>query len=172
MEQLIFTAFLNRLFGPAVLALLQALHIHPKHPATPISNSFAMNFWWWRCLRYFLLLSACGFRWSVRAGCSMRWKGSTALSLILPATPSQITREVRSLSDGAGDVHSELQSDWAGAGLESPTRSRLCRSAARCLRGSTITTTVCARTAGCYLAHFIGPQDKDIRLCCGLFCPF
>jgi len=43
MEQLIFTAFLNRLFGPAVLALLQALHIHPKHPATPISNSFAME---------------------------------------------------------------------------------------------------------------------------------
>ncbi len=43
MEQLAFTAILNRLFGPAVLALLQALHIHPKHPATPISNSFAME---------------------------------------------------------------------------------------------------------------------------------
>jgi len=43
MEQLVFTAFLNRLFGPAVLALLQALHIHPKHPAAPISNSFAME---------------------------------------------------------------------------------------------------------------------------------
>jgi F-type H+-transporting ATPase subunit a len=43
MEQLVFTAFLNRLFGPAVLTLLQALHIHPKHPATPISNSFAME---------------------------------------------------------------------------------------------------------------------------------
>jgi F-type H+-transporting ATPase subunit a len=43
MEQLTFTALLNRLFGPAVLALLQALHIHPKHPATPISNSFAME---------------------------------------------------------------------------------------------------------------------------------
>jgi F-type H+-transporting ATPase subunit a len=43
MEQLAFTALLNRLFGPAVLTLLQALHIHPKHPATPISNSFAME---------------------------------------------------------------------------------------------------------------------------------
>src|ERR1039458_9640579 len=43
MEQLAFTALLNRLFGPLVLALLQALHIHPKHPATPISNSFAME---------------------------------------------------------------------------------------------------------------------------------
>src|ERR1035441_2654799 len=43
MEQLTFTAFLNRLFGPQVLALLHALHIHVKHPATPISNSFAME---------------------------------------------------------------------------------------------------------------------------------
>ena len=43
MEQLAFTALLNRLFGAPVLALLQALHIHVKHPATPISNSFAME---------------------------------------------------------------------------------------------------------------------------------
>src|SRR5208337_3381842 len=34
---------LNRLFGPAVLALLQALHIRSKHPAAPITNSFAME---------------------------------------------------------------------------------------------------------------------------------
>jgi len=43
MEQLWFTALLNRLFGPSVLALLQAIGIHPKHPLTPISNSFAME---------------------------------------------------------------------------------------------------------------------------------
>jgi len=43
MEQLAFTALLNRLFGAQVLALLQALHIHPKHPATPITNPFAME---------------------------------------------------------------------------------------------------------------------------------
>lgn len=43
MEQLAFTALLNRLFGPAVLALLHALHIHPKYPLTPISNAFAME---------------------------------------------------------------------------------------------------------------------------------
>jgi len=43
MEQLAFTALLNRLFGAPVLALLQALHIHPKYPATPITNSFAME---------------------------------------------------------------------------------------------------------------------------------
>ena len=43
MEQLTFTAFLNHLFGPTVTALLQALHVHPKHPATPITNSAAME---------------------------------------------------------------------------------------------------------------------------------
>ena len=44
MEQLWFTALLNRLFGGPVLSLLLALGIHPKHSATPISNSFAMEF--------------------------------------------------------------------------------------------------------------------------------
>src|SRR5437868_2529783 len=43
MEQLWFTALLNRLFGPPVLALLQAVGVHSKHPLTPISNSFAME---------------------------------------------------------------------------------------------------------------------------------
>ncbi len=43
MNQLVFTAFLNRLFGPRVLSFLQALHIHPKHPSHPISDSFAME---------------------------------------------------------------------------------------------------------------------------------
>ncbi len=43
MEQLALTALLNRLFGPQVLALLLKLHIHPKYPATPITNAFAME---------------------------------------------------------------------------------------------------------------------------------
>jgi len=43
MEQLAFTEFLNKLFGPQVLALLEALHIHPKYPSHPISNSVAME---------------------------------------------------------------------------------------------------------------------------------
>jgi F-type H+-transporting ATPase subunit a len=45
MEQLWFTALLNRLFGGPLYSLLTALHIHvnPKHATTPISNSFAME---------------------------------------------------------------------------------------------------------------------------------
>src|ERR1700727_1904818 len=44
MEQLWFTALLNRLFGVPVLHLMLALGIHPKHELRPISNSFAMEF--------------------------------------------------------------------------------------------------------------------------------
>lgn len=43
MEQLPFTALLNKYFGGIVLALLQALHIHPTHPKTPIPNFVAME---------------------------------------------------------------------------------------------------------------------------------
>jgi len=43
MEQLWFTALLNRLFSGPVTALLTALHIHVKHPQAPISNTFAME---------------------------------------------------------------------------------------------------------------------------------
>jgi F-type H+-transporting ATPase subunit a len=43
MEQLTFTKFLNHLLGPAVTALLEALHIHPEHPTHPISNPLAME---------------------------------------------------------------------------------------------------------------------------------
>jgi F-type H+-transporting ATPase subunit a len=43
MEQLWFTALLNRLFGVPVLHLFLTLGIHPRHPLTPISNSFAME---------------------------------------------------------------------------------------------------------------------------------
>jgi F-type H+-transporting ATPase subunit a len=43
MEQLAFTELLNHLLGGRVLALLNALGIHPKHPSAPISNSVAME---------------------------------------------------------------------------------------------------------------------------------
>jgi F-type H+-transporting ATPase subunit a len=43
MEQLAFTQLLNHLFGAPVLAVLLRLHIHPKHPAAPITNAVAME---------------------------------------------------------------------------------------------------------------------------------
>lgn len=43
MEQLPFTALLNKYFGGLALALLHAVHIQPKHAETPITNFVAME---------------------------------------------------------------------------------------------------------------------------------
>jgi F-type H+-transporting ATPase subunit a len=43
MEQLWLTEILNKLLATPVTALLRAVHIEPKHPLTPISNSLAME---------------------------------------------------------------------------------------------------------------------------------
>jgi len=43
MEQLPFTALLNKYFGGIALALLQALHVRPLYPKTPITNFVAME---------------------------------------------------------------------------------------------------------------------------------
>jgi F-type H+-transporting ATPase subunit a len=42
-EQLKFTEVLNKLFAPQVTAFLRMLHIEPKHPLAPITDSFAME---------------------------------------------------------------------------------------------------------------------------------
>jgi F-type H+-transporting ATPase subunit a len=51
-NQLLFTKFLNAHFAAPVNALLSAVHVHPKYPQAPITNSFAME------LLVFLLLVA------------------------------------------------------------------------------------------------------------------
>ena len=43
MEQLWFTAILNKLLAGPVTALLTALHVPPRHPQAPISNPVAME---------------------------------------------------------------------------------------------------------------------------------
>ena len=43
MEQLPFTAFLNKYFGGVALALLHALHIQPTYPKAPVTNFAAME---------------------------------------------------------------------------------------------------------------------------------
>ncbi len=42
-EQLWFTQILNHLFGSPVTAFLRMLHIEPKYPAAPITDSFSME---------------------------------------------------------------------------------------------------------------------------------
>jgi F-type H+-transporting ATPase subunit a len=56
MEQLPFTALLNKYFGGVALAILRALHITPDHPNVPITNFVAMEILVFAFLLVFFLL--------------------------------------------------------------------------------------------------------------------
>lgn len=56
MEQLPFTALLNKYFGGVALALLRALGVHPEHSQAPISNFVAMQILVFLLLLGFFLL--------------------------------------------------------------------------------------------------------------------
>jgi F-type H+-transporting ATPase subunit a len=173
MEQLTLTAFLNRVFGPQVLALLQALHIHPKHPATPISNSFAME------LLVVILLTA--FFLAVRSQLSVERPGG------LQHTMEGIHGFVANMADEVIGHHSSkyvpylvtlgmfiLCCNLIGVvpGLESPTGVPVVP------LGCALLTWVYYHYQGVktngpvgYLKHFIGPQDKEMPLVMRLFLP-
>src|SRR6266481_993835 len=173
MEQLAFTEILNRLFGAPVLALLQALHIHPKHPATPISNSFAME------LLVVLLLTI--FFIAVRTRHSVERPGG------LQHTMEAIYGFVGNMADEVIGHHSSkylsylitlglfiLCCNLIGLvpGLESPTAVPIVP------LGCALLTWVYyhyqgVRTNGPvgYLKHFIGPQDKEMPFAVRLILP-
>jgi F-type H+-transporting ATPase subunit a len=174
MEQLALTALLNRLFGPQVLALLNLLHIHSKHPATPITNPFAME------LLVVVLLTI--FFIAVRARLSVERPGG------LQHTMESIHGFVADMADEVVGHHGHkyvpylvtlgvfiLACNLIGLvpGLESPT-------------GVPVVPLGCAlltwfyyhyqglRTNGLvgYLKHFIGPQDKEMPLIMRVLLPF
>jgi F-type H+-transporting ATPase subunit a len=164
MEQLAFTAFLNRLFGAPVLALLEALHVHVKHPKTPISNSFAME------VLVVLLLTI--FFIAVRS----------SLSVERPSGLQHTMEGICGFFDNmAGEVIGHHASKYVPylitlgmfilicnliglvPGLESPTAVPIVP------LGCALLTWFYyhfqgVRTNGPigYLKHFIGPQDKEI----------
>ncbi len=166
MEQLAFTAFLNRLFGPQVLALLHWLHIHPKHDATPISNSFAME------LLVALLLIL--FFLAVRSRLSVETPGG------LQHTMEGIHGFVDGMTDEVVGHHGHkyvpylvtlgmfiLTCNLIGLvpGLESPTAVPIVP------LGCALLTWfyyhyqgIRTNGIGGYLKHFIGPQDKEMPL--------
>src|ERR1017187_306977 len=172
MEQLTFTAFLNRLFGPQVLALLHALHIHVKHPATPISNSFAME------LLVVLLLTI--FFIAVRASLSVERPGG------LQHTMEGIYGFVDNMADEVIGHHASKYVPYLIAlgmfilgcnliglvpGLESPTAVPIVP------LGCALLTWFYyhyqgVRTNGLvgYLKHFMGPQE-GMPLAVRLFLP-
>jgi len=173
MEQLTFTALLNRLFGPAVTALLEALHIHPKHPSHPITNSFAME------ILVVLLLTI--FFIAVRVRLSVERPGG------LQHTMEGINGFIENLAheiighDGPRFVPYLtvlgmfiLTCNLLGLvpGLESPTAVEPVP------LGAAILTWFYYHYAGLrangafgYLKHFIGPQDKDLPLAVRIILP-
>jgi F-type H+-transporting ATPase subunit a len=173
MEQLAFTALLNRLFGPPVLALLNFLHIRAKHPATPISNSFAME------LLVMLLLTI--FFVAVRLRLSVERPGG------LQHTMEGIHGFVSNMADEVVGHHGQkyvpylvtlgmfiLTCNLIGLvpGLESPTAVPIVP------LGCALLTWFYyhfqgVRTNGPigYLKHFIGPQDKEMPLAMRLVLP-
>ena len=166
MEQLAFTALLNRLFGAPVLALLQALHIHSKDPATPISNSFAME------LLVVVLLTI--FFIAVRSRLSVERPGG------LQHTMEVVHGFVADMADEVVGHHARkyvpylvtlgmfiLGCNLIGLvpGMESPTAVPIVP------LGCALLTWFYyhfqgVRTNGPigYLKHFIGPQDKEMPL--------
>ncbi len=161
MEQLAFTAVLNRLFGPPVLALLLKLHIHPKYEATPITNSFAME------LLVVILLTI--FFIAVRMRLSVERPGG------LQQTMEGISGFIENLAQEIIGHHSErfvpyltvlgmfiLTCNLLGLvpGLESPTAVVVVP------LGCALLTWFYYHYAGLrengvigYLKHFIGPQE-------------
>jgi F-type H+-transporting ATPase subunit a len=174
MEQLAFTALLNRLFGPPVLALLQALHIHPKHPARPISDSFAME------LLVALLLTI--FFIAVRTRLSVERPGG------LQHTMEGIYGFVSNMADEVIGHHSSKYVPY----LITLGMFILCCNLIGLVPGLEPPTAVPIVPLGCalltwfyyhfqgirtngpvgYLKHFIGPQDKEMPLVMRLFLPF
>src|ERR1700692_190394 len=174
MEQLAFTALLNRLFGVPMLALLEALHIHPKHPATPISNSFSME------LLVVLLLTI--FCVAVRTRLSVERPGG------LQHTMEGIYGFVSNMADEVIGHHSEKYVPY----LVTLGMFVLCCNLIGLVPGLVSPTAVPIVPLGCalltfvyynyqgvrtngpigYLKHFIGPQDKDMPLVMRLLLPF
>jgi F-type H+-transporting ATPase subunit a len=173
MEQLVFTAFLNRFFGPAVLALLQALHIQPKSPSAPITNAFAME------LLVVLLLTT--FFIAVRL----------RLSVERPGAPQQAMEGIHgfftNMADEVVGHHGQKYVPYLATlgmfilacnliglvpGLESPTAVPVVP------LGCALLTWFYyhfqgVRTNGPvgHLKHFMGPQDKDMPLVMRLLLP-
>jgi len=173
MEQLAFTALLNRLFGAPVLALLQALHIHPKHPATPISNSFAME------LLVVLLLTI--FFIAVRTRLSVERPGG------LQQTMEAIYGFVGNMADEMIGHHASkyvpylitlgmfiLCCNLIGLvpGLESPTAVPIVPLGCALLTWFYYHYQGVSTNGGWgYLKHFIGPQDKEMPFAVRLILP-
>ena len=173
MEQLVFTQFLNRVFGGAVLALLHAIGVVPKNAAAPITNALAMEILVVLLLTVFFVL--------VRLRLSVERPGGVQHSM------ESIHGFVDNLAHETIGHDSEkfvpylttlgmfiLACNLIGLvpGLESPTAVPVVP------LGCALLTWIYYNYYGVrkngaigYLKHFIGPQDKDMPFVVRLFLP-
>ncbi|HUM03849.1 MAG TPA: F0F1 ATP synthase subunit A [Terriglobales bacterium] len=173
MEQLAFTKLLNSLFGTAALGLLNLLGIHPHNAAAPITNAVAMEVLVVLLLTIFFVL--------VRLRLSVENPGA------LQHTMETIYGFVNNLATETIGHHSEKYVPYLMAlgmfilscnliglvpGLESPTAVPVVP------LGCALLTWFYYHYQGIrtngpvgYLAHFIGPQDKDMPIAVRLFLP-
>jgi F-type H+-transporting ATPase subunit a len=173
MEQLVFTQFLNRLFGGPVLALLHALGVPVTNPAAPITNAFAMEVLVVLVLTLFFVL--------VRSRLSVEKPGG------LQHTMEGIYGFVNNLAQETIGHDADkfvaylitlgmfiLSCNLIGLvpGLESPTAVPVVP------LGCALLTWIYYNFYGVrkngaigYLKHFIGPQDKEMPLVVRLFLP-
>ena len=91
-EQLWFTALLNHLLASPVTAFLRMLHIEPKYPSYPISNSFSMELLVFAFLLILFLLVRS--RLSVespggRDGINVRAHHHRSQRIVSPASPAE-----------------------------------------------------------------------------------
>jgi F-type H+-transporting ATPase subunit a len=164
-EQLWFTAILNRLFGPAVTGLLEKLGIHPRFPQAPISNSAAMEIL--VCL--FLILVF----FIVRASLSVDRPGA------LQHTFEGLVGFIEQQSQEIIGPHSEGYTPFLVAlalfillcnliglipGFESPTAVPIVPLGCAIVAFFYYQAQGFKHAGAAYLAHFLGPSDKDMSI--------
>jgi F-type H+-transporting ATPase subunit a len=164
-EQLWFTEILNRFFGTAVAGLLQTMGIHPRHPQAPIPNSVAME------ILVCLFLIVVFF--IVRARLSVDRPGA------LQHTFEGVVGFIDGQSHEIIGPHSEVHTPFLVAlalfilfcnliglipGFESPTAVPIVPLGCAIVAFFYYQAQGFRHAGAAYLAHFLGPSDKDMSI--------
>lgn len=173
MEQLVFTQFLNRLFGGPLVALLHALGVPVTNPASPITNAFAMEVLVVLLLTLFFVLVRTQLSVEKPGGLQMAMEGIYGFmrNLAHETIGHDSDRFVPYLTALGMFI---LSGNLIGLvpGLESPTAVPVVP------LGCALLTFIYYNYYGLrkngpigYLKHFIGPQDKEMPLLVRLSLP-
>jgi F-type H+-transporting ATPase subunit a len=164
-EQLWFTEILNHTFGTLVTSLLETLGVHPRHPQTPIPNSVAMEILVCLFLIALFLL--------VRARLSVDKPGP--LQHIFEGAIGFVDGQSREIIGPHSEDHTGflvtlglfiLFCNLIGLvpGFESPTALPVVPLGCAIVAFTYYQAQGFKHAGVPYLAHFLGPSDKDMSL--------